>query len=96
MLRKVIVDVELKNQFLQKLAVVPPSIQKQVYKRLQLFKYDPLDDQLRNHALGGRYTGFSSIDITGDYRAIFKMFRDEAHFYRLGTHPELYGEDKIG
>ncbi|PIS17728.1 hypothetical protein COT54_03145 [Candidatus Collierbacteria bacterium CG09_land_8_20_14_0_10_46_12] len=66
-----------------------------MYKRLQLFKRDPFDDQLRNHTLGGIYRGYSSIDITGDYRAIFKMFGKEAHFYRLGTHPELYGKDKI-
>jgi mRNA-degrading endonuclease YafQ of YafQ-DinJ toxin-antitoxin module len=59
---------------------------------LQLFKRDPEDGQLRNHALGGIYTGYSSIDITGDYRAIFKVFKREAHFYKLGTHPELYGK----
>ena len=96
MLKNIIVDVRLKNRFLQKLSTVPFSIQKQTYKRLQLFKQDPFDSQLRNHALREPYLGSRNIDITDDYRAIFKEYRGEAHFYRLGTHPELYGENNLG
>lgn len=92
MLKNIIVDVQLRNQFLQKLATVPLPIQKQTYKRLQLFRQDPFDVELRNHALTGRYLGSRSIDITGDYRALFKEFGNKAFFHLLGTHKELYGK----
>ena len=87
--------VKLKPSFRQKLETVPSQVQKQAFRQLRLFKKDSSHDTLRNHALRKPYFGSRSIDITGDYRAIYKEFRGEAHFYLLGTHPELYGKDKI-
>jgi len=42
------------------------------------------------------YAGFESIDITDDYRAIFKQTKVgntvTIKFYNIGTHYELYGK----
>lgn len=44
----------------------------------------------------GKYLGFRSIDITYDYRALFREFDNSVHFTYLGTHKELYSKDKLG
>lgn len=60
----------------------------------ELFYDNPDDSSLRNHALRERYAGYRSIDITDDWRALFKI-RKSKHktiitFYILGTHAQLY------
>lgn len=59
-------------------------------KRLKQFTKDPFSPQLNNHSLTGRYKGFRSINITGDWRAIFKEEKDNVIFQLLGTHSQLY------
>lgn len=62
---------------------------------LELFLEDPLHPILRNHALRDIYTGYRSIDITDDWRAIYKEIRIGKmiviSFSALGTHKQLYG-----
>ncbi|KAK3605058.1 hypothetical protein CHS0354_000724 [Potamilus streckersoni] len=36
------------------------------------YEQNPFATELRNHALRGEYEGFRSIDVTGDYRIIFR------------------------
>lgn len=68
-----------------------PAIQKKVDKRLALFAEDPFVPALNNHALAGKYEGYRSINITGNYRAIYELVNDNtAYFIALGTHPNLY------
>src|SRR5205085_10789567 len=46
---------------------------KQAFREvLALFLIDPLHPALRNHVLHGKYAGYQSIDVTGEYRAIFR------------------------
>lgn len=64
--------------------------------RLKLFKDNPLNPLLDNHLLIGNYLGKRSINITGDWRAIFSESKDEEGeeyiiFHFLGTHSQLYG-----
>jgi mRNA-degrading endonuclease YafQ of YafQ-DinJ toxin-antitoxin module len=40
-------------------------------RRVELFKVNPFDISLRNHALKGKYLGYRSIDVTGDVRALY-------------------------
>ena len=50
--------------------------------------YNPI---LNNHALRGKYTGYRSIDITGDIRVIYRFLdKDAVLFADIGTHPKLY------
>lgn len=66
-------------------------VQKKVTERIRIFRQDPFNILLANHKLHGEYEGYSSINITGDFRAIFKYLnREQAVFYYVGTHPELY------
>lgn len=62
---------------------------------LELFLEDPSHPVLRNHPLKEKFAGYRSIDITGDWRAVFKISKSGEQrvitFYMLGTHKDLYG-----
>ena len=59
--------------------------------RITLFSEDPLNPVLRNHPLHTPYKGSYSIDITGDYRAVYELIDDQtALFTHIGTHSQLY------
>ncbi len=84
--------IELKKRFQKRFDLLQPSLQEKVRERLQLFLIDPYDPVLNNHFLDGDYAGCRSINITGDYRAIyFESPKNHAAFLIMGTHPQLYG-----
>ena len=62
---------------------------------IDLFLSDPHHPFLRNHALGDKYAGFRSVNVTDDIRAVFKEEQSRERkvitFHMLGTHDELYG-----
>ena len=62
---------------------------------LELFLEQPHHPALRNHALTGIFSGYRSIDVTEDWRAVFKETARGDHlvvtFHQLGTHQTLYG-----
>jgi len=66
---------------------------KQKFKlRISLFIDDPLDPSLRNHALKGKYSGYRSIDITGDIRALYATRGNTVYLFAfIGSHSQLYG-----
>lgn len=82
------------TKFKKQLAKAGPKIQKALIKRRQILEKDPNDHALNNHKLSGRYSGFRSINITGDWRAVFSEERtNNTHtiiFRELGTHSQLY------
>jgi addiction module RelE/StbE family toxin len=60
---------------------------------LELFMQNPLNLELRNHSLHKEFAGFRSIDITGDWRAIYLEEKNGViifYFVSLGTHKQLY------
>jgi addiction module RelE/StbE family toxin len=57
---------------------------------LELFVEDP---NLRNSALKAKFAGLRSIDITDDWRALYRWEDQRIIFVRIGTHDELYGEN---
>ena len=70
---------------------LPPKVKAKMVERITLFTKDPLDYALRNHALNTPYKGSYSIDITGDYRAVYHLVDDQtAMFTHIGTHSQLY------
>lgn len=80
------------TRFKKQLQKVPEKIQSAFYYRLGVFQKNPFDPQLRNHALKGKYLGYRSIDVTGDWRAAYRLLNnDECVFAFLGTHSQLYG-----
>lgn len=79
------------KQFLKTVRTLPPKVKTQLAYRIELFGTNPLNTQLRNHALNTPYKGSYSINITGDYRAIYQLIDDEtALFTHIGTHSQLY------
>ena len=68
------------------------SVKRKLNERLRLFVADPFHPLLENHPLHGMYAGCRSINITGDYRAIFyNESPDIVRFIVIGTHHELFG-----
>ncbi len=66
--------------------------QNRFYERLDLFKKNPNDKVLRDHALKGSYKGYRSIDIQGDLRALYYIKDGRVIIFALiGTHSQLYG-----
>lgn len=63
-------------------------------EKLIIFQNDPFDIRLRNHALIWKYKELRSIDITGDYRLIFKELSDGSYelveLLNVWTHSQLY------
>ena len=73
----------------------PKQIQDKVKERLKLFVQNPTIAILNNHALTGKFQGLRSINITGDWRAIYSIrvsFKSEREYYfeLIGTHSQLY------
>ncbi|MEK7068832.1 MAG: type II toxin-antitoxin system mRNA interferase toxin, RelE/StbE family [Patescibacteria group bacterium] len=71
---------------------LPQDMQRKVMERLVLFMQDETHPLLYNHALRFEWTGYRSINITGDYRMIFKKVSETmVRLEQVGTHNELYG-----
>ena len=67
------------------------AIQKNIDERLVLFQQDPHDPILNNHSLAGEYKGYRSINITGDFRALYEPIdTNTAFFITVDTHSNLY------
>ena len=58
--------------------------------RVNIFVENPFTDTLRNHPLRGRWSGYRSINVTGDFRAIYRVEKETVVFAALGTHSQLY------
>lgn len=88
--------VKYTDSFLKQLKKSDVRLRKAFKQRLLLFVKDPNDLELNNHPLQREYIGFRSIDITTDYRAIYKevVHEDDIYIYftSFGTHSQLYGE----
>ena len=83
---------DLHKSFIKAYRKLPMKLKKTVEEKLTLFCDDPFVQELNNHALSGKYQGHRSINITGDYRAIYKVIsEEEVIFVVLGTHSQLYG-----
>jgi addiction module RelE/StbE family toxin len=83
--------IEFSLIFNKKLSKAPTEIKLAVRQVLELFRENPHHEALRNHLLTERYAGFRSIDVTDDWRALYREEKERIMFADLGTHEELYG-----
>ncbi len=83
--------VSYSKNFLKQYTNLSPNIQKKTDERLLIWSTNPLDPLLRNHSLKGKYSKYRSINITGDYRALYVQTEKELIFDAIGTHSQLYG-----
>lgn len=82
------------DNFLKQLKKSNVRERKAFKQRLLLFVKNSNDLELNNHPLQKEYVGYRSIDITADYRAIYKevIQKDDIYIYfsSFGTHTQLY------
>lgn len=80
------------RRFLKELSKRSIKIQDRFRERELLWRTDPQDPLLDDHALGHEYAGHRSFNVSGDLRAIYRTESDGVVvFVRFGTHHELYG-----
>jgi len=83
-------EVKFHKNFKKKFNKLPVKVQEQFYERLELFFQNKFDKLLNNHSVDKAFQNCNSINVSGDYRAIFEDKGDLAIFITIGTHSELY------
>lgn len=87
-------NIKFGKKFVKQYSKAPQKIKKAFGFRLEIFKKNPFHPLLNNHYLKGKYLSCQSINITGDWRAIYSetLGKDGkvAIFLTLGTHSQLY------
>lgn len=61
-----------KKRFQKHYQKLSSPLREKVKGAILCFQSDPFDVHLRNHALSGVFLGYRSIDVTGDYRIVFR------------------------
>ena len=93
-MNKPINRIDYTNTFLKQLKKAPLEIKKSFKKRLVFFLKDEFYPILRNHELTGTLESYRSINITGDWRALYTEHslgnKRVIIFEMLGTHSQLY------
>lgn len=85
-------NIEFHHNFKKRYKKLSPNIRNQFDKRLCLFAENPLHPLLRNHQLAGKRNTQWSINVTGDWRAIYTWKGERtAVFLEIDTHSNLYG-----
>lgn len=84
--------IDFSSSFNKKLNKAPTNVEMAFRSRLKIFIENPQSRVLNNHALKGKLSIFRSINITGDWRALYttKDSGNTVIFETLGTHSQLY------
>lgn len=82
--------VEYSRRFVKTFKKCPKKIQFAFRAKLAIFLSDRFAAKLNNHALAGAYGGYRSINVTGDWRAIYEDDGESVYFVQIGTHSRLY------
>lgn len=81
----------ISNKFEKQFAKLPKKIKRQTIERINIFRTDVFAEILSNHPLSGEWYGYRSINVAGDYRAVFKELEDDTYYFvAVGTHSQLY------
>ncbi|MFA5020791.1 MAG: type II toxin-antitoxin system mRNA interferase toxin, RelE/StbE family [Patescibacteria group bacterium] len=84
-------EIRFAKQFKKHYQKSPPAIRQAFDGRLELFMADPNNFSLKNHPLKGDLFGKFTINVTGDWRAVYTVADGVIIFVALGTHSQLYG-----
>ena len=83
-------QIRYKKRFQKSLLKLPRAIQDKFDNRLSIFLENPFHVLLNNHSIHPTFEFGRSINITGDYRAIYIEHGGIITFTEIGTHSELY------
>jgi addiction module RelE/StbE family toxin len=75
---------------LKKIKRKQPLLFKKIQKQLMLFKENIKHPSLRTHKLKGNLTNTWSISIQDNARLIYYIKNNEAIFFKIGNHDEVY------
>lgn len=83
--------IEFHRSFQKRYKKIALKMRRQFDGRLLLFEKEPFHPILNNHPLTGDRAGQWSINITGDWRAVY-VFKERATavFIDIDTHSNLY------
>ncbi len=84
------IRVDFTNLFNKQRKEAPLEIKIAFREALDLFLENPNHEALRNHIVTGKYAGIHSIEVTDDWRALYREESGRIIFVALGTHEELY------
>ena len=82
--------IKYEKQFDKAFKKLLPKIRDKFFERVEGFIKNKFDTVLGNHPVDKAYPGCRSIDIAGDYRAIFVDEGSVVTFVTIGTHAQLY------
>ena len=84
-------DIYFKKKFIKNFRKLPANIKSKFNENIEIFKVDSHNVILNNHALHGKYDHCRSINVTGDFRAIYAVQDNGATlFVDIDNHPNLY------
>ena len=84
-------QINYSKKFIKLLRKINPEIKDYLKEKILIFRINKFDPRINNHKLKGKFKKYRSINITGDYRAIFEeIAEDNVYFVSIGTHSELY------
>ncbi len=84
--------IEYSKKFIKEFKKCPHEMKTHFKNRLNTFIKNPFSQILNNHPLSGELKNYRSINITGDWRAIFESIDNDQiiYFVAIGTHSQLY------
>jgi addiction module RelE/StbE family toxin len=84
--------VKFSRKFSKQYLKAPIKIRKAFDRRLGVFMMDKFSPTLNNHKLTGKFQSHRSINVTGDWRAIFREYDSgkTVYFEVINTHSNLY------
>jgi len=75
---------------LKKIKQKQPQLFKKIQKQLKLFKENIQHPSLRTHKLKGNLSDTWSISIEGNVQLIYTIKNNEAIFFKIGNHDDVY------
>ena len=83
--------IQFHRNFEKQYKKLPLVVQSKFLKRIEIFLKDEFNPVLNNHALKGKYQGYRSLNVTGDFRAVYKRkSKKRAIFIAIDKHSHLY------
>lgn len=77
----------------KELLLLSPELKDVIWKRVNLFRNNPLDTRLYNHKLKGKLRGKWAFSVTEDIRIVYE-WKDKkvVRFLAIGGHKQVYRE----
>ena len=87
------IDVLYTKTFLKKFSKLDPSLQEEVYEKVELFKHEEYHKKLKVHKLKKPLEGRYSFSVNYKIRIIFiydEKDRNRVYLLTIGTHNQVY------